>query len=387
MLNPAQISVDAGSRLRTSGMITLGDYKVLNTDRPLLLENVGNGTGVFSNNKYSMSVTSGQWLVRRSRRFHPYFSGKSQMVECTFDNLQTETNVVKRVGYFSSNAVSPYDASYDGFWIENDGTTLRLKASRAGTSTLDLPWTSWDGYSTISSYDWSKFTVVMFDFLWLGGAILRLWLKTNQGFVLCHSFNYAGSSTDTFIQSPNQPLRYEIRSSTGVGSLRFVCGQVSSETASIDETGVSRYVDSGGNISIASVGTTYPLLSIRKLSAQRDIAVAIRGISSVISTSGDNVIWSVQVNPTLSAALAYTSVSNSAIERGLGNGTITVTSPGTIIAGGVAAQGMPVNSIFETNFLSFLGSTIANVMDECVLCATPLTANVTLYAGMNYKEI
>ena len=75
----------------------------------------------------------------------------------------------------SSNAVAPFASTYDGFYLENDGTTIRLKAERAGVTTIDVPWTSWDNYALISTYDWSKFTVIAFDFLWLGSekAIMR----------------------------------------------------------------------------------------------------------------------------------------------------------------------------------------------------------------------
>ena len=385
-LNPSQISVDAGSRLRTSAMYTLGDYKTLNSDKPMLLETVGSGTGTFTNNKYNMAVASGQWMVRRSRRFHPYFSGKSQMIEMTFDNFQTETNVVKRAGYYSSNAVSPYDLTYDGFWLENDGTTIRLKVSRAGTSTLDVPITSWDGYSAISTYDWSKFTVIMFDFLWLGGAVLRLWLKTSAGFVLCHTFNYSGSSADTFIKSPNQPIRFEIRSSTGVGALRAVCAQVSTETGSVSENGVMRYVDTGTTFNVQTIGTTYPIKAIRKLATHRDIAVQIEAASLLITTS-DTLIWSFQINPTLSAPLTYGTLTNSAVEHADGNGVITVTSPGIVIGGGLVTTTIPMSEyLFDTNYLSFLSSSITNTMDEYILCATPLTTAISVYGGLSFKE-
>ena len=126
LLDPATVTLDAGSRLRTSQMTTLLDGKILNSDTPFLFDNAGTGTGTYANNKYNMSVGVGQFRVRQSKRFNPYFSGKSQLIEVTFDNFQVEANTVKRAGYFSSSAVSPFTANYDGFYIENDGTTIRL---------------------------------------------------------------------------------------------------------------------------------------------------------------------------------------------------------------------------------------------------------------------
>ncbi len=66
------------------------DGKVLGEDDTLLFENAGSGTATYAANKVNLSVTSGQYVVRQSKRFNPYFSGKSQLVECTFDNFQTQ---------------------------------------------------------------------------------------------------------------------------------------------------------------------------------------------------------------------------------------------------------------------------------------------------------
>jgi hypothetical protein len=381
------ITQDAGGRVRVSQLTTLGDYKTLNADRTLLLETVGTGTGAFSANKYSMSVTAGQWLVRQSRRYHPYFSGKSQMVECTFDNFGLQANVTKRVGYFSSSAVSPYDSTYDGIWLENTGTSYVLKASRAGTETVSVDWTLWDRYNLISDYSFDNFTVLLFDFLWLGGAVLRLWIKTGSGFVLLHTVNYSGSAQDIFIKSPNQPLRYEIRSTTGTGSMRYICAQVSTE-GSINESGLGRSVFNTTGVATNTIGTTYPVLSVRKGTAYRDIAVSMEDLSVFVTTTQDQVRWSLQINPTLSAPLTYSALANSATEFAVGNGTITVTTAGVVIvAGHTSSTLMQPTGILKLNFLSFLGGSIDNVMDEYVLCVTPLTNAVTSYSTLSFKEV
>ncbi|MFM7856798.1 MAG: hypothetical protein ACKO96_33940, partial [Flammeovirgaceae bacterium] len=118
-LSTSNINHDAGGRIRVSQLTTLGDYKILGADKTFLIESAGTGTGTYGSNKFNMSVTSGQWYVRQSKRYHPYFSGKSQFCEFTFDNFQPETNVNKKVGYFSSSAVSPFNSVYDGFWLES----------------------------------------------------------------------------------------------------------------------------------------------------------------------------------------------------------------------------------------------------------------------------
>lgn len=380
------ISQDAGGRVRVSQLTTLGDYKTLNYDRTLLLENAGTGTGAFSANKYNMSVTAGQWFVRQSRRYHPYFSGKSQMFECTFDGFGLEADVVKRVGGFSSSATSPYSATLDGVWLENTGTSYVMKAARAGTETVSVDWTDWDNYDEIKNHDWSKFTVILIDFLWLGGAVYRLWMKNGAGFTLLHTVHYPGTATDVFILSPNQPVRYEIRSTTGSGSFRYICAQCSTE-GSIDESGLGRTLRTGA-ITIGSIGTTYPLLALRKATTSRDIGVVLEDLSLFPTSANDQTQWSLQINPTLSAGLTYGALANSAVESAVGNGTITVTSPGTIINAGTASTNSQLPSgILKKNFLAWLGSTLNNTMDEYVLCATPITSNIVTYSTLSFKEI
>lgn len=385
--NLPAIGTDAGGRARVSQLTTLGDYKILGADRTLLMENAGTGTGAYSNNKYNMSVTAGQWYVRQSRRYHPYFSGKSQVFEMTFDGFGLQEGVTKRVGGFSSSATSPFDTTYDGIWLENTGTTFILKAARAGTETVSIDWTEWDNYDLISGYNFNNFTVLFFDFLWLGGAVYRLWMKNGgEGFTLLHTVHYAGTTSDVFILSPNQPVRYEIRSTTGAGSFRYICAQVSTE-GSINESGLSRTV-SAGSITAASTSTIYPVKSIRKQSAHRDICVFVEDLYLFLATVNDQALWSLQINPTLSAPLTYANVANSAAQEASGNGTITVTTPGTIIAAGAIATNaiLPVGNL-KLNFLTYLGGTLANVMDEYVLCVQPISGSVSMYSGIAYKEI
>lgn len=393
-LDPSTVTLDAGSRMRVSQMTTLHDGKILNGDNIFLYDNQGTGTGAYANNKYNMSVTAGQFRVRQSKRFLPYFSGKSQLLEVTFDNFQVEANVEKRAGYFSSNAVSPFASNYDGFYIENDGTTIRLKADRLGTNTINVPWTSWDNYDLISSYNWANFTVVAFDFLWLGGAVLRIFLKTDKGFVLAHTVNYAGTSTDTFIGSPNQPIRYEIRSTTGTGSFRYICSQVSTEGSTI-ESGYNNAIISLSTAAIpantaATIGTRYALKGIRKKVANRDNAIRLVSPQMLIN-SADQAIWTLELNPTLSAPLTYTDVLNSAVQEANGSAVaalgVTVTTPGRVLASGIVTQnGMMPTGIFENDYLTYLGSTLNNTMDQIVLCVQPISTNVTVNGVINFKE-
>lgn len=368
-----------------SQLTTLGDYKTLGADEALLLENVGTGTGSWANNTYSMSVASGQYLIRKTRKYHPYLSGKSQQVELTV------------IGFTG---------------------TISLVVQNNGVDVFRVAQTSWN-INTLAGHDWSTFNVVIFDFLWLGGAMLRTFVVTADGIILVDMRNVAGSIAGLIFKSPNHPIRYEIRSdgvnttkrmgyfssnavapydsnkdgfwlesvsASATGSMDYVCSQVSTE-GSIAEAGKARAIKSSHvPVSLATVGTTYPMLGLRLNSSFRDKYVKLEGGSVLVSTTNDQLLLTLQLNPTLSAPLTYTSVPNSAAQSALGDGIITVSSEGTVLFAKEVTQKTIVDMDLEKDFLSVLGITIADVSDQLILCGTPITAMVGTVSTLNYKE-
>ncbi|MEI6870673.1 MAG: hypothetical protein WCL08_00185 [Verrucomicrobiota bacterium] len=385
--NTATISYDAAGRHRMSSLTTLFDGKTLNSDNTYIFDNVGTGTGAWAANKYNMSVTAGQYFIRQAKRFSPYFSGKSHFVEATMDGFNFQAGVTKRFGYFSSSTVAPYDTVKDGWWIENDGTKLSFIAQRAGVGTVNVPWTSWDNYNLVKDVNFDNFNVWAFDFLWLGGAVIRIFLKTTTGFVLCHTYHYATSAKDVFILSPNQPIRYEIRSTGGVGSFRYICSQVATE-GSINEEGYNGAVNTGtAGVSLAAIGTKYPVKAVRKKSTHRDTSVKVTGLDVILTTQSDQALWTLELSPTLSAPLTFTDGTETAVEQATGNGTITVTAAGRILSCGYIATGMKIpNALFEKDYLVYMGATIAGVSESLVLCVTPITQSITANVAIGFKE-
>lgn len=373
--------IDASGRQRVGQITTLFDGKTLGADDSDMFSNVGTGSVAWSNNTTNLSVTSGQYMIRQTKRWFPYFSGKSQLIEITMDNFQTETGVLKRVGYFSSSAVAPYTASLDGLFVEDDGTKKMFKIYNNGTEKVSVDFTAMDNYSLISGYDYSKFTVMAVDFLWLGGAICRIWLKTDLGFVLLHTINYSGTQTGTFTLSPNQPIRYEVRGISASGSLRYICAQVATE-GSLNEAGKTRGIFNSADVITNSTSTTYVVLGLKKQITYRDIAVQILNMGAVNTSQNDAGMLLLLKNPTLSGALSY--VNDGKIQTAIGTGQ-TVTGNGLVIsAGGSGLEGS--SDIMKENFLSFLGNSITNTLDEYVLAYRPSTANQSIRGFFNIKE-
>lgn len=376
-----EIENDAGRRLRVSSLTTLFDGKVLGADDTAIWENVGTGIATFSNNSVQLSVATGQYMVRRGKHVCPYFSGKSQLVECTFDNFHEQTGITKRIGYFSSNAVAPYNTSFDGIWLENDGTTVRLRIDRSGVQIADIAFEQWDNYSLLSSYNWQNFTVAFIDFLWLGGTEVRLFIKTDNGFVLAHTFKWASTSQGTFILTPNHSMRYEIRSSSGVGTFTSICSQVATE-GSLDEAGKKFGIINTSAINTNSVGTIYALLGVKKLAAFRDISAAVDSYGVSNTGNADQGLVLLLLNPTLSAPLSYTT--NGKLSQAIAT-TQTITSSGRILAATPAGTAGSAIGLID-NYLSSIAMNIQNVSDEVVLAYMPTSANQSVFGYVTIKE-
>lgn len=377
--SPFDVASDSSGRSRVSQFSTLFDGKLLVADEPNLWDEVvsdTNASSIYNAGVMEMDVEVGSYVIRQAKHRTPYFSGKSHAVEITFDTFAPQDGVTKRAGYFSSSTVAPYTANLDGWYLESSGGSVKLVIVNDGTETLSIDWASWDGYSDISTYDWDNFTVVYVDFLWLGGAVFRLFLKNpNGGFTLCHTFNYAGTAPGVFMRNPSQPVRYEVRGDTAAGSFNAICSQVSTE-GSVSENYQSISVYNAALVSAGSVGTIYALKGVKKKYAGSPLRIDSFGAGVSSNDTGTVLLL---LNPTLSGALSY--ADNGQIQEATATNQ-TVSGVGTVIdsfqinAAG-ASKGLTANA------LAWLGTSIAGTEDEVVLAYAPLTVNQSVAGSIN----
>jgi hypothetical protein len=392
-------SQDAFYRSRVSQLTTVGDLKSINRYRTdIWLQNsTGSGSVAWSNNKFSLGVTAkDDSAIIQSKVSYPYFSGKSQLIECTFSEFQPIAGVTKRVGYYDFFS----SGNPDGIWLEsgpNDTVTL-IFANALGSVRYEYAVANWSNPDFIS-HDWAQFNVVMFDFVWLGGLRLRLFVSGPNGFTLAHEVDYAGQigEGDTFIGYPSHPVTYQLLAPSGAGGTTIfnpICAQVATEGA-IDSTGILRTC---GNfktaVSMPTLGTSYVLLAIRK--AYANSPVKIVNIELSVGSSSDRIYWELQINPTVvGGSLSFSAIdSQSTTQFALGNGTLTA-SAGRAIASGYLSTGQSGRSVnFEDGFLSFLGGINPSTAlsstftpDNYVLIVTPLTTTVTALGTIQVKEL
>jgi hypothetical protein len=384
MMFKEKMTYDAGGRIRTSNITTLFDGKTLDADETELWHGAGTGTFSWANNKSTMSVTAGQWYLRQQNWYNSYSSGKSQLQEYTMLDFDSEEGVEKGFGYISSSAISPHTDAYDGYAVIDTGTTKKLNVYNSGTIVASIDWTDWDSYQKIASYDFSKFTVFAVDFLWLGGTEIRLFMKSpTGGFMLLHTYKHAGTAgaTDTMFKSPNQPVRFWIRSSTGTGTYTPVCSQVATE-GSYKESGQPIVLFNTTAIACNAIGTIYALKSVKKQAAYRDTSIQFTRVGAVNTGTVDNGILMLLKNPTLSAPIAY--ANKGRIQEGSPTNQTITADTGTLIAA-IPVSNTGVSDNLDENFLVNLQSTVDNTMAEYVLAYLATTLNQSLNGVITMK--
>lgn len=386
-------NIDAFGRLRVSQVTTQFDAKQLHDNLPLFIDieeiGTGNSTHVARNaeNQLTTSASSDAVILQTKQRFN-YQSGKSQLLFWTFNNFGVQTNITKRVGYFSSSTTTPFTSTLDGFFLESDGTDLRVKVYREGTEVDNVVQSSWDdpldgtGASGIT-HDFDNNTIMVCSFEWLGVGEIQFGI-VKDGVIIPFLYLDHTEEEGVYMSSPNQPLRWELRQTgTGSGSLNVICSSVNSE-GSLNSIGKDGGIDDDGTHLNANLTTEwYMAVGLRLKTTHLDTVVDI--ISGyLMSTTNDKFLYRIELNPTLNGTVTWNAVTDYGVEYALGVQANRVTTHGTILNVGGGAEN--TDTPFDLDTAIKLGSKLDGTVDEIFIVVKPLTANLDIHRGINWKE-
>jgi len=378
-------NIDAFGRLRTSAVQNLLDIKHVYDKNPLQISEItaGTATSVF-NQEYArvrMSTSANNDLVIRQTKTHPiYQPGKSQLFEASFSNFQLETNIIKRVGGFVSTTASTYNSIFDGFFLESNGVTniISFQIWRSGTTIYSAATNVWNTNEfNPTGLTWSNANLLMVDYQWLGVGRLRFGLALSGQTYYFGEHNCANNEDSVYMSSPNQPIRYEIRQ-VGVGSGYFdmICSQVSTEGALNGLYSTVGIVHST-TATLSTSDVKYPYIGYRLKQEYKSVVSQYNSLS-VLNTSNDNYLLTIEFNPTLSATPTWTDIPNSSFQYSLGTGATTITSAGHIMSSLIGQAGTSALTTLQVDDNQIrVGSNINGTLDEMWICITPLSANAT----------
>jgi hypothetical protein len=378
-------NLDAFGRLRIAAITNLLDIKHVYDKNPLQVNELtaGTATSIFSQEyaRVRMSTSANNSLVIRQTKTHPiYQPGKSQLFEGSFSNFQIETNVIKRVGCFVSTTASTYNSVFDGFFLESNGVTneISFQIWRSGTTIYSAATTTWETSEfDPTNLNWTNTQLLMVDYQWLGVGRVRFGLNLSGQTIYYSEHNCSNNELSVYMSSPNQPIRYEIRQ-VGVGSGTFdmICSQVSTEGALNGLYSTVGIIHSD-TATLSSSGTKYPYIGYRLKPDYKSITSQYSSLS-VLNTSNDNYLLTIEFNPTLSSTPVWTDIPNSPFQYSLGTGATTITTAGHIMSSLIGEAGTSALTTLKLDDNQIrVGSNINGTLDEMWVCIKPLGANAT----------
>lgn len=386
-------NLDAFGRLRVSEITSLLEITHVNSDGLLFEDQVTTGTTSSTwdqdNAQIIMSGDGNSYVIRQTFRKAPYQPGKSQLFEASFSNFEIQENVIKRVGAFttSTSSLTEYDTDYDGFFLESNGITneISFQVWRTGNLSFSAATTSWDSTQIDpSSIDWSLTNLIFVDFQWLGVGRIRFGMVI-EGVLYFFSQNWGVNNlTNVYMSSPNKPIRHEIRTYGDPGQFNKICSQLSQE-GSINALNIPVGVFRTSSVSLATSGIKYPVIGYRIDPNYPNISPTLLGVS-ILTTTNDDYILTLEKNPTISGSYSYSSSTNPTIQYMITNGTPTISSSGLIMSTFYGEGNSSNSTVFALKDSELRpGISIDGTPDEVWVCVTPLSNSLGVYGGLNIE--
>jgi hypothetical protein len=335
-------SNDAFGRLRVSNPHTLFDSSLRygdNTEKwsESETDNSGNSGSAHNANEGLIDVTvgesSGDSIIRETKRVFSYQPGKSLLVLNTFVMNEPKAYLRQRVGYFGAeNGVYLEQENSSIYIVKRSKVSGSIVNTRVNKSNWNIDALDGDGVSGYT-LDLTKAQILWSDFEWLGVGSVRVGFVINGQFIPVHIFHHANEVTTTYMTTATLPIRYEITNTDDTGSsstLKQICSSVMSE-GGYTQTSISRSVSTaltGKNISDTA---DTPLISIRLRSGRTD-GVVIPKSADFYGLQGAAFAYRVYRNNTLTGASFVSAGSDSNVEYDL---SATALSGGNKIMEGV----------------------------------------------------
>jgi hypothetical protein len=402
-------NLDAFGRFRTSNPLSLFDYKSI-YDNGSFFWNVrlNDATDAFQLNDSSRELTinvANGYLVKETYRRFAYQPGKSQL--CMFTGImEAQLDVIKRSGMFRSLSGNNYtngtigiyfESYYDGSmandqryaWVINNGSNL-VPSQSATQSQWNLDKMDGTGPSGIV-LDFSKTQIFLFDFEWLGVGRVRCGFNVNGKTYYCHEFLHANNINGTYMIDPNLPVRHEIRSVGGLGTMKTICCSVMSEGGADSPAYVTRSISLSSGVSTGGNNARRGILGIRLKPSRSDASNEIITIDVLPIVTQQNTFapfkWELVMRPTPVSGVNWVDVSSSSsIQYAEGGSGVTFTD-GTIVATGFSSR----EATIELNDPLYnkcirLGRNLEGVTDELWIVVTYFAQHQTTQAAITWGE-
>ena len=391
-------ALDLFGNLKTSNPFTLLDITHIGNKNTLMMDElVSGGTSTYTNASVIMSVSgTGQSVTRQSRIYAQYQPGKSLCIRMTgvINASSNDSSVISRIGYFDDNNGLFFEYSNNNMYIVERNNSVDMKVVQTNWNVDTLDGNGVSGVNIPFNYN----IIYYIEFAFLGVGHVRFGFYYDGVLYIAHILRHT-ALTYPYILSPNLPVRYNISSTSGIGSLVCTCASVQSEGGyNLIGFPFSAGMSTTGKSATGGGGLNY-MMSIRLASNQRKL-VKLQSITIFCSTTGNSAFelyrcFSKTASP-MAGATFTAADTNSVVEYDI---TAAVGSFNPITASGVLIYrgyfsdnvNLGLTDLSNNDGPLYLTSGIDNptfATDYYILCVRnyPGSSN-TYYASMNWVEI
>ena len=279
-------ALDLFGNLKTSNSFTLLDITHIGNKNTLMMDELNtSGTSTYTNSSVLMSVSgSGQSVTRQSRVYTQYQPGKSLCIRMTgvINGASNATTTTSRIGYFDNNNGLFFEYSNNIMYIVERNNSIDTKVAQSSWNIDPLNGNGVSGVTIPFNYN----IIYYIEFAFLGVGHVRMGFYYDGVLYIAHILRHT-TLTYPYILSPNLPIRYQISSTSGSGSLVCTCASVQSEGGyNLIGFPFSAGMTTSGK-SVSTNGVNY-LMSIRIASNQRKL-VKLQSITILCSTTANSV--------------------------------------------------------------------------------------------------
>lgn len=398
---------DAFGRLRTSTPFTLFDsqhrYKENDKFDTLIVGATANSEYKINESAINLNVgtSSGDKVVRESKRVFAYQPGKSLLIMNTFVMNEPKAHVRQRVGYFGNN---------NGIYLEANGVNISLVKRSYSSGTIEetvIPQSSWNidkfdgkglsGQMSLANNHGegllvNKSNLFWIDMEWLGVGDVRCGFLVDGGLYPAHVFHHDNVANTTYITTAVLPIRYEIENLNTAGSsstLKQICSTVISEGGYQGRNRArSHPMDLGNFKTLAAANTYYPVMSIRLNPDRPDAVVLPKNFDlGAITNQSATLHYKILINANLSNT-SFANCQGNTVQFDISaNSTF---SGGTLIKSGyisTSQKGTAVDIGSIDEFEIQLGRTISGNSDVFSLIVASETSGVNVGATIEWFEL
>lgn len=324
-------------------------------------------------------------IVRQTRRYLRYYSGKTSSTTMTFYTGPMADNTVFQAGQFDDD---------NGVFFERDATTEYIVLRSSGVE-QKIARANWN-LDHMRGFDFDKSVILQINLQWLGVGVAQVVFETPEGaLIAAHRFKGSGFVESTYMRTANLPIRYQFGATaefTGdPATAKQICAANGFEDGGSGVISNYRHTANTGISPVSATTTKRAIIAIRPKATFNSLTnrSQIVPVSIDIMTGSADIQWDLVYNPTLTGSPTWASADDeSTVEY---SDDVNTYTGGVVIQSGFIASGSGNTRVAQSANVS-ANYPLALDVDglnptTLVLVARSLSGTATVSAAIGFEEV